>query len=240
LTRHRIKNKLHATGLTLSSEQAQRARQLAQSAGVDDRVRILDLDYREISGSFDAIASVGMYEHVGRQRLDEYFRQVRRLMAPGAQALNHGLVRTVPDESPPSTSFVRNYVFPDGDIRTLEELVTSSVRAGLDVRDVESLRASYALTLRHWVRNLEHERDSAMELVGPEVYRIWRLDMAGSAVAFERNAISVVQMLLSDPLRSWTFGRRRLIAADELSTRLEHDIAEVNSIAGSAVALGTP
>ena len=170
---------VEAVGITVSGEQAEAARQLAKEAKVDDRVEILQRDYREIDGEYDAIASVGMFEHVGRNRLPQYFKQLRRLLAPGGQVLNHGIVTRSRGRGGRRSTFIRTYVFPDGELRPVDEAVAAAEDAGFELRDVEALRMSYALTLRRWVANLEANRDEAIRLVGDRVYRIWRAYMAG-------------------------------------------------------------
>lgn len=206
---------VRATGITLSRQQAAEARRRAEAAGVADRVEIQERDYRELSGEFDAIASVGMVEHVGRKELAKYFEGLRSLLAPGGQILNHGIVTRDRNIRRVTPTFVNTYVFPDGELVPVDTVAGAAEDSGLEVRDAESLRASYALTLRHWVANLERNRDAAVAEAGEQVYRIWRLYMAGSAVAFERAAISVYQLLLSDPQRPWTYGRSRLLASDD-------------------------
>lgn len=206
---------VNATGITVSTEQAEEARKRAAAAGVGDRVTILEADYRRIEGSYDAIASVGMVEHVGLGNLGVYFSRLRSLLAPGGLLLNHGIV-TRSRRRPRGTSFVRTYVFPDGELHRVEEAIAAAEDAGFELRDVEALRQSYALTLRHWVANLESNAEIARRAVGDRTYRIWRLYMAGAAVAFERAAIAVDQLLLADPARPWTYGRSRLLASDEV------------------------
>lgn len=205
---------VEATGVTVSGEQADEARKRAAEAGVTERVRILHDDYRRVTGHFDAIASVGMAEHVGLARLPQYFRHLRSLLAPGGQLLNHAIF-TRSRKPAGGTSFVRTYVFPDGQIHKLEEAIAAAEDAGFELRDVEALRRNYAITLRHWVDNLEVNAVAARALAGDRTYRIWRLYMAASSVAFEQGAIAVNQLLLSDPTRPWQFGRRRLLATDD-------------------------
>ncbi|HEX2153779.1 MAG TPA: cyclopropane-fatty-acyl-phospholipid synthase family protein [Acidimicrobiia bacterium] len=205
---------VEATGVTVSGEQADEARKRAAEAGVTERVRILHDDYRRVSGRFDAIASVGMAEHVGLARLPQYFGHLRSLLAPGGQLLNHAIF-TRSRKPAGRTSFVRTYVFPDGQIHKLEEAIAAAEDAGFELRDVEALRQNYAITLRHWVDNLEVNAVAARALAGDRTYRIWRLYMAASSVAFEQGAIAVNQLLLSDPTRPWQFGRRRLLVTDD-------------------------
>lgn len=205
---------VEATGITVSPEQADAARKTAAEAGVTDRVTILTEDYRRMTGIFDAIASVGMVEHVGLSRLREYFRHLGSLLAPGGQILNHGIV-TRSRNRPRATSFVRTHVFPDGELHRAEDAVAAAEAAGFELRDVEALRQSYALTLTHWVASLEANAEAARALVGDRTFRVWRLYMAGSAVAFEQARIGVHQFLFADPTRPWEFGRRRLLASDD-------------------------
>ena len=205
---------VRATGVTLSAQQAQYARKRVSESGLAHRVTILECDYREIEGTFDAIASIGMVEHVGRSMLPTYFGTLRRLLAPGGIVLNHGIVDR--HGTPPRqrrTSFVGTYVFPDGDLIPVGHSISVAEDAGFELRDVEALRMSYAHTLRRWVSNIEEHAAAARAAGSEELYRIWRLYMAGSAVAFERAAIGVDQLLLTDPARSWTFGRRAIIDA---------------------------
>ncbi|HLU31364.1 MAG TPA: class I SAM-dependent methyltransferase, partial [Acidimicrobiia bacterium] len=165
-------------------------------------------------GQFDAIASAGMVEHVGLRKLGQYFRHLRSLLAPNGQILNHGIV-TRARQPARGTSFVRTYVFPDGQLHKVEDAIAAAEDAGLELRDVEALRSNYALTLRHWVADLEANAEGARALAGDRTYRIWRLYMAGSAVAFETGAIAVDQLLLADPGRPWEHGRKRLLAVDD-------------------------
>jgi cyclopropane-fatty-acyl-phospholipid synthase len=206
---------VEAVGITLSSQQAEYSRSLASRLGVDDRVTILEQDYREVAGTFDAIASVGMFEHVGRSKMQVYFEQLRALLADGGVILNHGIGTRERNRGRSRPTFVSTYVFPDGELLPIEEVVGVAERAGLEVRDLESLRTSYALTLRNWVANLEANKNAAVDAAGERVYRIWRTFMAGSALSFERARIGVYQLLLADPARPWSYGRDWMTAGDD-------------------------
>ena len=206
---------VEATGVTLSGEQAAYARERARELGVENRVTIIQGDYREIEGRFDAIASVGMFEHVGSKRLGEYFERLRALLEPGGLLLNHGIVTRDRSRRGRGSTFVGTYVFPDGELEPIDFVIGEAEEAGFELRDAESLRAHYALTLHAWVANLEANRVEAIAATNQVVYRIWRSYMAGAAVAFETSALSVFQMLLADPLRSTTFGRQSLLATDD-------------------------
>ena len=201
-------------GVTVSAEQAGYARARAAQLGVTDRVTIIEGDYRDVEGPFDAIASVGMVEHVGRAKLTEYFSTIKRLLSPGGAFLNHGIT-TRSRHRRRRPTFVSTYVFPDGELVPIDERLMHAEQAGFEVRDVESLRMSYARTLRAWVQNLEQRADEAVAATNAQVFRIWRLYMAGSVISFEGGHIGVYQELLVDPTRPWLYGRRRLLAHDD-------------------------
>ena len=188
-----------AVGVTLSEPQAELARARIRAAGLADRCEIRVQDYREVDdGPYDKVASVGMYEHVGASRLDEYMVRLRDLVRPGGLVLNHGIVRLAPGPRNRNT-FIWRYVFPDGELHPVGNVVDSMERAGLELRDAESLREHYALTLHRWVANLAANREAAIAEAGEERERIWRLYMTGSALAFERGDISIQQLLAAAP-----------------------------------------
>jgi cyclopropane-fatty-acyl-phospholipid synthase len=186
---------VHGVGVTLSEAQAAYARERIARAGLDDRVEVRVADYREIDdGPFDKIASVGMYEHVGRSGVDRYIASVRSLLRPGGLFLNHGIARLHSDPPAPDT-FIARYVFPDGELHPVTDVMASMRAAGLEVRDVESLREHYGLTLRRWAANLAAHRDEAIAEVGEARERVWRLYIPGAAQAFESGEITVYQVL---------------------------------------------
>ncbi len=204
------------TGITLSPEQAAYARQRVSHEGLDASVRILELDYRDVDGDYDAIASVGMFEHVGAKQMATYFEKLRSVLAPRGALLNHAIGTRDRSKGKVTPTFVNTYVFPDGELLAVDTVLGVAESAGFEVRDLESMRMAYGRTLRHWVTNLEGNREKAVADVGETIYRIWRLYMAGSVLAFERGAISVYQMLCVDPERWWTYGRKQLLAADDV------------------------
>jgi len=205
-------------GITLSHEQAAYARKRVAGEGLTDRVEIRVQDYRDVAdGPYDVISSIGMAEHVGAERYLEYAQDLHRLLRPGGRLLNHQIARRPQgDESSYSVDeFIDAYVFPDGELAPLGTTVTQLERAGFEVRDVESIREHYALTLRRWVANLEADWARSMRLTSPGRARVWRLYMAACALAFERNRIGVNQVLAVKtpeggesglPLRSRTWG----------------------------------
>ncbi len=182
-------------GITISREQAALARKRVADAGLSDRVEIRLQDYRDLAGeTFDAISSVGMFEHVGKSRTAEYFTTLRGLLGPGGRLLNHA-ISSVNGSKLGSRSFIGRYVFPDGELLDVGDTVLAMEEAGFEVRDVESLREHYNRTLRAWVANLEAHWDEASALVGVRRARVWRLYMAGSANEFGAGRINVHQVL---------------------------------------------
>ncbi|MFF8674319.1 class I SAM-dependent methyltransferase [Streptomyces sp. NPDC015242] len=209
---------VHVVGVTLSQEQAAYARKRVADEGLTDKVEIRVQDYRDVrDGPYDAISSIGMAEHVGADRYLEYAADLYDLLKPGGRLLNHQIARRPQrDETAYRVdAFIDSYVFPDGELQPLGSTVTQLERAGFEVRDVESIREHYALTLRRWVSRLEADWARAVELTSPGRARVWRLYMAASAVAFERNRIGVNQVLAvrtpesgasGMPLRARTWG----------------------------------
>lgn len=205
-------------GITLSEAQADLARTRIQAAGLDDRLAIHVRDEREIQGRYDAIASVGMVEHVGPQRLAEHFRHLHELLTPGGRLLSHGITTgrrdAVRDFGRVRRSFVSTYVFPDGGLVPAHHTIREIQRAGFELLDVEQLRPHYARTLAHWVANLEAAADEARALGGEARYRTWRAYMAGSVEGFRSGDLGVVQVLAGKDLvalppgRGWMQPRR--------------------------------
>ncbi|MFI8220094.1 class I SAM-dependent methyltransferase [Streptomyces sp. NPDC085932] len=205
-------------GVTLSQEQAAYARKRVADAGLTDKVEIRVQDYRDVrDGPYDAISSIGMAEHVGADRYLEYAADLYGLLRPGGRLLNHQIARRPQrDETAYRVdAFIDSYVFPDGELQPIGSTVTQLERAGFEVRDVESIREHYALTLRRWVSRLEADWTRAVQLTSPGRARVWRLYMAASALAFERNRIGVNQVLAvrtpesgasGMPLRARTWG----------------------------------
>ncbi len=197
------KHAAQAQGITLSRRQAEFACGRIEARELGDRCAIELRDYRECEpwfGRFDKMASVGMVEHVGLKNLPGYFRIARRLLRPGGVFLNHGIARS-PGAPARNSSFIDRYVFPDGRLVTLTQVIEAAEAAGFEVRDVENLREHYELTLRRWVEGLRAHATALARYVSETTYRIWLLYMAGSAAAFHRGDIAIYQVLLSRPDR---------------------------------------
>jgi len=199
---------VRVTGVTLSERQAEWAVARVREAGLSDAVKIELRDYREVrkAGGFDAIVSVGMAEHVGRERLPEYFGKAWELLRTGGVFLNHAIGEGRRAERFRGPSFVDEYVFPDADIVPLPVVLQAAAGAGFEVRDVENLREHYRLTLQHWVRRLEAVHERAREFVNEPTFRVWRLYMAGSAHGFATGDLAVFQTLLAKPGRDGRAG----------------------------------
>ena len=189
---------VRAVGITLSRAQQELASKRVADAGLADVIEIRLQDYRDVNdGPYDAISSIGMFEHVGEEKTAEYFGNLFSLLPPKGRLLNHAIAR------PPHggkaavhpRGFIARYVFPDGALLEAGSVVSAMQRVGFEVRHAENLREHYAQTLRHWVANLEANWDEAVRLAGEARTRVWRLYMAGSALYFEQGATQIHQVL---------------------------------------------
>ena len=198
---------VRAEGITLSEPQLDWGRERIAEAGLANDATIELRDYREIAAKgcdrYDAIVSIGMAEHVGRERLPDYFAAVYRALKPGGiflnQAIGEGIVARPNNHD---GSFIEQYVFPDGDIPPLPIVLRAAESSGFEIRDVENLREHYVLTLRHWLHGLEAHHDEARRFVDETIYRVWRLYIAGSTHGFRSGHIAVYQTLLAKLDRS--------------------------------------
>ncbi len=191
-----------ALGVTLSRRQHEEALRRIRAAGLEGRAQVELRDYRDLGDAqFDAIASIGMVEHVGRERLAEYFGVAYRALRPGGLFLNHGIVSQSRDGKGwrAGSDFIGRYVFPDGDLVNLDATLRPAEAAGFEVRDVENLREHYARTLRAWVANLAAGRDAVIDATDARTERIWRLYMAASARSFALGRMGLAQSLLGKP-----------------------------------------
>ena len=188
------------TGVTLSPSQAELARKRVEEAGVADRVEIRLSDYRELpGGSFDAISSIGMTEHVGENQIDLYAKSLLKLLAPGGLLLNHAIAALDPDHNPLEDLFSMRYVFPDGEPLPLSRIQLAMERAGFRTQHVEGFREDYATTLRHWSERLDEHLPEAERLAGAERTRIWRLYLRAARHGFETAHTAVYQVCARRP-----------------------------------------
>ena len=236
-------------GITLSPPQAEKARQRAEAAGVADRVEIRVMDYRDLAGErFDAIASIGMVEHVGAANIDVYARTLAGLLEPGGRLLNHGITRLRHTDAEAGALLGalrlprRRAAAPLAGLLALE-------RAGFVTRHVEDFGADYAETLRHWAQRLDENLDEAVRLAGPERVRVWRLYLRAARNGFESGFTSIYQarctLGLSEPAESRR--RRSSIAqsapapaqlVDAVAAGGDADDPDAGAVAGLDVARG--
>ncbi len=181
-----------ATGCTISRAQYEHASALGRRG-----MHIREQDYRELSGRFQKIASVGMFEHVGLRRAPGYFRRITRLLAPGGLFLNHAIARAEGVRDDAASLFVRRRIFPGGQLIHLHETIRAAEEAGLEVLDVENLQPHYARTCQLWEQRLTAQRAAARQLVDEATLRAWRIWLAASALSFEEGFLSIYQVLLA-------------------------------------------
>ncbi|MEA2341181.1 MAG: cyclopropane-fatty-acyl-phospholipid synthase [Solirubrobacteraceae bacterium] len=194
LSAHMAERGAEVVGITLSEPQAARARLRAEEHGVADKVEIRVLDYRELRDErFDAIASIGMVEHVGAVNIDAYLRLLAGLLEPGGVLLNHGIARLrhTDGEAGP---FSERYVFADAAPLHLSRIQLAVERAGLVTNHVEGYAEHYARTLTRWLANLESDLPRAEALVGPERVNVWRLYLRAARNGFETGFTSIYQV----------------------------------------------
>lgn len=187
------------TGITLSSNQHQWASERVKREGLQDQVEIRIQDYRDVPGDgvFDRISSVGMFEHVGLAKLNEYFAIVHRLLVRGGIALNHGITSADPDSRGTGYGggdFIDRYVFPDGELPHVSLAIRELSASGLELTDAESLRRHYARTLWLWSDAFEANLPKLVELAGEQRTRIWRMYLAGCAYAFAHGWLNIYQL----------------------------------------------
>jgi cyclopropane-fatty-acyl-phospholipid synthase len=195
---------VRAQGITLSRHQHAYVNQLIEERGLAGRVSMQLLDYRELpeSETFDKIASVGMFEHVGLAQLPAYFATIRRLLRPGGLLLNHGITAAAPRHDQLGAGlgdFIERYIFPGGELLHASKVLEVMADQGLEALDVENLRPHYARTLWAWSDGLEANLEAARRIAGERVVRAFRLYLGGSAMSFERGWISLHQMLAARP-----------------------------------------
>jgi cyclopropane-fatty-acyl-phospholipid synthase len=192
------KFKARCVGITLSEQQYVLACQRVIDAGLTDLVEIRLQDYRDVTGTFDRITSVGMFEHVGLDNLEGYFSKINSLLADDGVAMNHGITSTDPDngDSPGGGgSFIDQYVFPAGELPHVSFALGAMQRGGLEALDVENLRRHYVATLNEWTRRFEEHTELIRQMVGETKYRIWRVYLAGCAQAFVQDNVSIFQIV---------------------------------------------
>ena len=197
-----------AVGITLSEPQAKLANERISAVGLSDHCRVELRDYRELIDreGYDALVSIGMFEHVGADLLPTYFDKAWTLLKPRGVFLNHGIANTATEKPVAHPTFSEAYVFPDGELTPISISLQAAEKSGFEVRDVENLREHYVLTLRHWVKRLEAHHEDALLYVDEPTYRVWRLYMSGSAYGFAHSKTNLFQTLLVKPDRNGQSG----------------------------------
>jgi cyclopropane-fatty-acyl-phospholipid synthase len=195
---------VHATGITLSQNQHDHVQAEIARRGLAGRVHVELRDYQDLpdDASYDKVASVGMFEHVGVRHFDRYFGKIQKVLKPGGFVLNHGITHNWLDTRSLGSGmgeFIEDYVFPGGELTHVSKVIEGMAAQGLEVVDAEALREHYARTLWQWVERLESHADAARAEVGEERFRVWRIYMAGSAHGFERGWMSLWQLLAGKP-----------------------------------------
>ena len=201
LVMHAARNHgVQALGITLSRNQFDLARERIAAAGLGDRCTVELLDYRDLpeTRTFDRIASVGMFEHVGLNKLPVYFAKIARLVADDGLVMNHGITTMDPKSRAVGMGageFIERYIFPHGELPHLSLALRVMSEQNLEAIDVESLRFHYAKTLETWAGRLEAAQEEARALVGEKRYRTWLVYLAGCAHAFAQGWVSIHQIL---------------------------------------------
>lgn len=194
-----------AHGCTLSEEQLAFAREKVKRLGLQDRVTFELIDYSNVMGQFDKIASIGMYEHIGLKNIPTYMSKVRSLLADNGLFLNHAISRKAPKDNKawyqgrmrPEKKAIAKYIFPGGELDDIGHSISAMERAGFEVHDVEGWRMHYARTCQLWCERLTANREEAIRHVGEEKYRIWVAYLAGVSLAFSRGTLRLFQTLAS-------------------------------------------
>ncbi|MGZ3239171.1 MAG: class I SAM-dependent methyltransferase [Burkholderiaceae bacterium] len=187
-------------GITLSENQYALAKERVERAGLCDRVEIRLQDYRDVKGSFDRITSVGMFEHVGLKYLPTYFSKVNSLLTPDGIVMNHGITSTAPNNGEVpygGGDFIQKYVFPNGELVHISEVLKTMQEGGLEALDIENLRHHYARTLTKWAENFESNAGTIRQTTDDKHFRIWRVYLAGCAHAFTQDWVSIYQVVCS-------------------------------------------
>ncbi len=189
---------IKGVGITLSKNQYEYAKERIKEEGLEGQVEVRYQDYREVEEweGFDKIVSIGMFEHVGKEMLEEYFKRAFKLLKPGGLFMNHGITRRRPLKIPKRWSFSNTYIFPDGELHSISHTLSVAEKVGFEVRDVENLREHYARTLRLWAERLEKNREEALKYVDEVTYRTWKIFLIGSSYGFATERFGLHQSLL--------------------------------------------
>ncbi len=210
---------VQVTGVTLSREQLQAARSRVEQAGLAGAISFELQDYRDVTGTFDRIVSVGMLEHVGFAQFEGYFRKVAQLLDPDGVALIHAIGRS--DDNGGPDPWTQRYIFPGGYIPSLSEVIPAIEHSGLIVTDIEILRLHYAETLRHWSERFADRRASALAMYGEEFCRMWEFYLAAAEMSFRNRPLMVFQIQLAHRKTTVPLTRDYIARAENQPERTE-------------------
>lgn len=194
---------VQAHGVTLSPEQLARCQEKIKKLGLEGQVTVELRDYAELEGSYDKIASVGMYEHVGIANYPQYFKKLYSLLRDRGILLNHGITRGAKatrkrfTKLRPEHRLIARYIFPGGELDHIGHTLESIEATKFEVHDVEGWREHYAQTTRRWCQRLSANREAAIQIVGPEKYRMWVAYLAGVSYAFHDGSLRIFQVVAS-------------------------------------------
>ncbi len=194
---------VEAHGVTLSQKQHDFAQEKIRRLGLQNRVTIELRDYQTLTGSYDKISSIGMFEHIGLENMSKYFDKINDLLRDRGILLNHGIARRAKTSSKawrkvrPEQKLLKKYIFPGSGLDSIGHTVDLLQVAGFEIHDVEGWREHYAKTCKIWHDALVERREQAIEHVGPEKYRLWLLYLAGVAIAFSQGSTHVYQVVAS-------------------------------------------
>ena len=199
---HAAKNYgVSVTGITLSREQQKLVEQRIKDENLGDRCRVLYQDYRDIppTGEYDKAASVGLAEHIGEKMMPVLMQRAWDAIKPRGQYLHHGITLRANTPYPSWSAFARKFVFPDGEVRPILTALKAGESVGFEIRDVESLREHYILTLENWVKRLEERHDEAVKITDEVTYRIFRIYLGGAARGYRTGLYNLYQTLFVKP-----------------------------------------
>ena len=186
---------VEVTGVTVSKNQLDVANQRVRDRNLDNQVQFKYEDYRQHEGQYDAIVSVGMFEHVGKQYYDTYFTKVRSLLKENGVAVIHTIGSSA--EPSPTNPWIKRYIFPGGYIPSLSEVTESVESTFLRIADVEVWRQHYARTLENWNERFQDIRESIQQKKGERFCRMWEFYLSACQTAFELDSLVVFQLQLS-------------------------------------------
>jgi cyclopropane-fatty-acyl-phospholipid synthase len=192
-----------AHGVTLSQEQFDFATAKVKRLGLEDRITIELRDYSSLKGTYDKIASIGMFEHIGIANMQRYFRKINSLLSEHGLVLNHGISRRAKASKSairkirPERRLLLKYIFPGSELDNAGHTIDMMEICGFEVHDLEAWREHYGFTTREWYRALMANKEEALTHVSEEIFRMWAIYLAGTSLGFANGGIHIVQVLAS-------------------------------------------